>query len=99
MTSGRWKLYLPHKYRTLSGRSGGRDGKPVNYDTREITKPELYDLVADVGETHNVAADHPDEVSRLLALAEQSRDDLGDSLTGRKGKNVRAVGRLAGATE
>ena len=31
-------------------------------------------------------------VARLSALAEAARDDLGDSLTGRKGKGVRPCG-------
>ena len=29
---------------------------------------ELYDLNADIGETHNVAADHPDVVKRITAI-------------------------------
>jgi hypothetical protein len=31
-------------------------------------------------------------MKRLLGLAEEARDDLGDSLTGRKGKGVRPSG-------
>jgi len=27
-----WKLYFPHSYRTLNGRTGNTDGTPVNYD-------------------------------------------------------------------
>jgi hypothetical protein len=60
---------------------------------------ELYDLQADVGETTNVAAEHPDIVERLTALAEQARDDLGDTLTERKGKHVREPGRLPPVAE
>jgi hypothetical protein len=51
---------------------------------------KLYDLKADIGETTNVMADHPDVVKRLLALAEKARDDLGD--VGREGKNQRSAG-------
>jgi hypothetical protein len=54
----------------------------------------LYDLVADVGETTDVAADHPDVVARLQALAEKAREDLGDSLTGRIGHGLREPGRV-----
>ena len=43
----------------------------------------LYDLEADIGETNNVAAAHPDVVKRLHGLAEKAREDLGDSLTNR----------------
>jgi arylsulfatase len=52
----------------------------------------LYDLDADVGETVNVAEKHPEVVKRLLALAESARAELGDSLTGAKGKGVRSCG-------
>ena len=53
----------------------------------------LYDLVADVGETTDVAAAHPDVVARLQALAEKAREDLGDSLTNRTGRGLREPGR------
>jgi hypothetical protein len=33
-------------------------------------------------------------VKRLLDYAERARDDLGDSLTKRAGKNVRPAGRM-----
>jgi arylsulfatase len=92
--SGNMKLYLPHAYRTLSGRSGGRDGRPVNYDQRKVTTPELYDVDADISETKEIAAEHPAVVQRLLALAEQARGDLGDSLTAKTGAGVREPGRL-----
>lgn len=52
----------------------------------------LYDLDADVGEKVNVAEKHPEVVKRLLALAEVARAELGDSLTGAKGKGVRPCG-------
>jgi arylsulfatase A len=92
--AGSMKLYLPHTYRTLGGREGGRDGVPVSYEHRTLKQPELYDVVADIGETTDIAAKHPDVVERLLAIAEQARADLGDSLTGRKGSGARPPGRL-----
>ncbi|MEW5975420.1 MAG: sulfatase [Acidobacteriota bacterium] len=96
LRSGRWKLILPHTYRTLAGRRGGRDGMPVPYEQRRVGL-ELYDLEKDVGETKNVADKYPDVVKRLEALAEQARQDLGDSLTNRTGKNLREAGRLPDA--
>ncbi len=54
----------------------------------------LFDLKNDVSETKNVAAEHPEIVAQLQALAEQARADLGDALTNRKGSGVRAVGRV-----
>ena len=76
-------------------REGGRDGIPVKYEQRTLAKPELYDVVADIGETTDIAAANPDVVKRLLAIAEEARKDLGDSLTGRVGNGVRSSGRLA----
>lgn len=52
----------------------------------------LYDLEADIGETTDVSQSYPKLVERLEALAEQCREDLGDSLTDRKGRNCRPVG-------
>lgn len=52
----------------------------------------LYDLETDIGETTNVAAQHPEVVQRLLALAEAARVELGDSLTKTPGKGVRPCG-------
>jgi arylsulfatase A-like enzyme len=89
----RWKLMLPHTSRTLNGREAGRDGYPVQYEQASIGL-ELYDLDADVGESKNVAEEHPEVVARLAAAAEEARQDLGDSLTGRTGKNVRPPGRI-----
>lgn len=92
LRSGKWKLILPHRYRSLTGKPGA-DGKSAGY-TQKMAGLELYDLNSDVGETTNVAAEHPDVVKRLQALAEQARDDLGDSLTQREGKNRRPPGKL-----
>ncbi len=91
---GRWKLLLPHTYRTLAGRPGGQDGVPAKYDSVVLKQAELYDLQADVSETKNVADRNPEVVSRLLALAEQARAELGDTLTKREGAGVREPGRL-----
>jgi arylsulfatase A len=90
--AGRWKLILPHKYRSLTG-TPGKDGMPNGYK-HPTSGLELYDLQTDIGEQHNVAKQHPDVVKRLQALAERARDDLGDSLTGRDGKNRRPPGRV-----
>jgi arylsulfatase A-like enzyme len=78
---GRWKLQLPHTYRTLAGRPGGQAGTPVAYENRKLEKAELYDLAKDIGESTDVAAAHPDIVQRLEAEAQKARADLGDALT------------------
>lgn len=88
---GRFKLHLPHSYRTLNGRPGGVGGRPVAYEQAGIGV-RLYDLKNDVGETTDVAADHPKVVARLMEHAEAARAALGDKLTGRKGAEVRPAG-------
>lgn len=92
---GRWKLQLPHTYRTLGGRTGNNDGSPISYEQAKITQSELYDLNADIGEQQNVAGQYPEIVQRLEAAAEQARAELGDSLTQRPGAANRQPGRLA----
>jgi len=91
---GRWKLQLPHAFRTLAGRPGGTNGIPVKYAQARVTSPELYDLQNDPGETTDVAAQQPATVQRLLALAEAARDDLGDTRTKRVGRGLREPGRV-----
>ncbi|MCA9238872.1 MAG: sulfatase [Planctomycetales bacterium] len=88
-----WKLHLPHQYRTLAGHPGGTGGMPAAYSQAMIGQ-ELFDLKADPGETHNVAAEHPEVVERLLKLAEAARADLGDRRTKSKGAGVRPPGRI-----
>ncbi|MCB0684892.1 MAG: sulfatase [Saprospiraceae bacterium] len=90
---GRWKLYFPHKYRSLNGRVGRDDGLPIDYDQNDMGL-ELYDLENDISETTDVAKDHPDIVVSLQELAEQARESMGDALTGRVGKETRPVGQL-----
>ena len=90
-----WKLVLPHSYRTMAGQPQGADGKPGRYKQVKLEKPELYHLSQDPGETKNVADANPKVVKQLLELADKARDDLGDSLTKRKGKGAREPGRLA----
>jgi arylsulfatase A-like enzyme len=91
--SGPWKLHFPHPYRTLAGKPGGKDGKPAPYGQSE-TGLALFDLEKDVGETTNVADQHPEVVERLKRLADKAREDLGDSAMKQEGKGVRPPGRI-----
>ena len=91
--SGRWKLHFPHAYRSLAGRKGGTGGKPVRY-VQKRTGLALFDLAQDIGETTNVIGDHAEVVTRLQALANRARAELGDSATKQNGAGVRPPGRL-----
>jgi arylsulfatase A-like enzyme len=90
---GKWKLHFPHSYRTLGGRPGGTGGIPVDYESAQIGLA-LFDLREDVGETTNVADEHPEVVAELKRLADGFRAELGDSSTKQKGAGVRPAGRL-----
>ncbi len=91
--SGKWKLHLPHAYRTLAGREGGTGGRPTRYEQGKIDL-SLFDLQKDVGEQNDVSAQYPDVVERLLAFAEQMRRELGDSSKKMKGSSRRESGRI-----
>jgi len=83
--SGPWKLYLPLKA-SRRNRKGAIKPSPAR----------LYDLQADLGETRNLAQEHPQVVKRLLAWAEQARAELGD--LDRPGQNQRPAGFIANPT-
>ena len=90
---GSWKLVLPHTYVSNVNESPGKDGYPgkTHMDSTGLV---LYDLRRDPGERYDVKEQNPDVVQSLLELVEQAREDLGDDLTGRPGKNRRPAGRL-----
>jgi arylsulfatase A-like enzyme len=98
MRAGRWKLILPHRYRSFSGKIGRDDGLPVDYEPVEAGL-ELYDLAEDPGEKMDVASQHPEIVEELLAKVEGMRQDLGDRLTARKGSGIRPAGVLPAAPQ
>ena len=77
--SGDWKLFL------------AMDQKKRNWGKPEGKKAlALFNLTADIHEDHNVAADNPEIVKRLLAHAAAAREDLGD--VDRPGKGQRKAG-------
>jgi arylsulfatase A len=77
LRSGKWKLVLPG---------------PGKLKGKAPAERELFDLDADLGETKNLAAVHPEVVERLMVHVEAAREDLGDALTKRPGKNRRPPG-------
>ena len=94
MRSGKWKLHFPHSYRTMEGRALGEDGIPGKYNYDAQTGLELYDLEADISEQHNVADDFPEVVTRLSAMADAKRADLGDKLSDVEATGAREPGRV-----
>ncbi|NLE38316.1 MAG: sulfatase [Pirellulaceae bacterium] len=89
--SGPWKLHFPHPYQHVT--VPGKDARRGTAEQRRIGL-SLFNLEDEVGETTNVADQHPEVVERLKKLAERFRDNLGDAATNRRGKNVRPPGRV-----
>ncbi len=89
-----WKLYFPHRYRTLNGRPGGQEGQPVNYEYLNFDQIALYDLDADISETSDVAHLHPAVVDTIKNLANDMRKILGDRLHGIEGSQTRESARI-----
>ncbi|MSR31115.1 MAG: arylsulfatase [Gemmataceae bacterium] len=86
VSSTKWKLHFPHPYIHLL--EGGKDGLPGKMETRK-TGLALYNLEMDLGESKNVAEGNPDVVKQLQKLADGIREELGDTLTGKIGKENR----------
>lgn len=91
---GKWKLYFPHRYRTMDGQEMGKDGLPGEYRMIDMEEIELYNVVDDISETTNVAAENPEVVEQMKLLADGMRSRLGDSLLGLEGSETREPGRL-----
>ena len=76
--SGQWKLVYPRPGRDESEWLLSRGGAFLGEILEPVTELELYNLESDIGEQNNVAAQHPDVVERLTALADKARAELGD---------------------
>ena len=68
---GRWKLHLPHQYRTLE--TPGADGMPGRYKYVQIDT-SLFDMKADPFETTDVMELNPQVRDSLLKWAVYHRD-------------------------
>lgn len=75
--SGPWKMHL-----ALAENAAGKKSAP---------QPQLFNLGEDLGETKNVATQHPEVMARLQQLAQTMKNDLG--LEG-IGPGCRALGRI-----
>ncbi|VGO13198.1 Arylsulfatase [Pontiella desulfatans] len=81
---GDWKLHLPRTQAQLPFWSMKKQ--------KDIATPQLYNLKTDVAEQIDVAAQHPERVSEMMALAESARTKLGE--VGQRGAEQRATGTL-----
>ncbi len=80
--SGPWKLRL-----AAAAEPAAKKSDPKT----KTGEDQLYNLDADIGETKNVAAENPDVMKHLLALADAMKDDLGLNAAG---PGVRPLGRV-----
>lgn len=87
-----WKLVLPHVGRSYEEQLPGNDGYPGKAPESRAYPLALYDLRRDPSERYDVQNLYPAIVAELQKIAEEARDDLGDDLTLRIGKNVRESG-------
>ncbi|MGB5435862.1 MAG: sulfatase [Maribacter sp.] len=93
---GKWKLYFPHRYRTMNGQEPGKDGQPGEYRMIDLEEIELYDVENDISETKNVAKENPNIVQEIKVIANEMRSRLGDSLMELEGSETREPGRIEG---
>ncbi|MGB7323487.1 MAG: sulfatase [Rubripirellula sp.] len=84
---GKWKLHLTRDKEPLGAAPFSKNQHIASADRIGFDAPFLIDLDHDLGETTNVADEHPQVVQRLLGLAESMRSDLGDF--DRVGKSMR----------
>ncbi|MBT6689336.1 MAG: sulfatase [Flavobacteriaceae bacterium] len=91
---GDWKMYFPHRYRTLNGRKGRNDGIPIKYEYVDLEQKELYDLAKDPSETKNIYEEFPEIAKKIEKLADIKRNEIGDDLTKVKGTENRPVGMI-----
>lgn len=90
---GQWKLVFPHDHRSYENVLPGNDGFPGPY-SQGRAEYTLYYLRRDPGERYDVKEQHPGILEEMEKLAEKAREDIGDELTGRPGKNRRQRGRI-----
>jgi len=69
--NGKWKLHLPHPYRTLL--EAGHDGMAGKYIQASIDTA-LFDMENDPYESENVLSEYPEIARKLIQLAEQHKN-------------------------
>jgi arylsulfatase A-like enzyme len=64
-----------------------RDGRWKLMQAAESASPELYDLSADIGEQHDLAAEQPERVKQLTALWDEWNAGNQDAKWGQRGRS------------
>lgn len=67
---GKWKMHIPHSYRTLI--TPGMDGEAGKYESRDI-ELSLFDMVNDSMESTNVIDKFPEVAENMLKMAESHK--------------------------
>jgi arylsulfatase len=88
-----WKLVFPHDYKSYEDIEHGKNGYPGDYNHKQ-TGLKLFNLRNDPGERYDVSNTYPEIVDEIMLIAQEARNDLGDSLTGESGLNRREPGRV-----
>jgi arylsulfatase A-like enzyme len=83
--SGDWKLHLPRAEEQIPFWD-------KNKAFCQMDQPVLYDLRNDRAESRDVAADHPEIVERMTAIAQGVREELGEYMA--RGHGQRATGSV-----
>ena len=87
---GEWKLMLRHTEPAKTSIATKWKNHIAKADAIRIQKVRLYNLDADISETTDVAARHPEKVAELMKLAQWAQHDIGDH--NRFGANARTFG-------
>ena len=90
-----WKMYFPHKYRSIAeGQEFRDDGMPINYTMIDLKDMELYHIPSDPSERKNVIKENPEIVEKILKYSDKARSDMGDALREIEGSNLREPGKI-----
>ncbi|WP_229249396.1 sulfatase family protein [Dyadobacter sandarakinus] len=90
---GDWKLVFAHPGRTYEGSLPGKNGQPGSAPEDHQYPKALYHLTRDPAERYDVLEQNPEIVAELEKIAEAAREDLGDDLQQKAGKNNREAGK------
>ena len=86
------EAFFYYKRNSIEAVRSGKWKLHIHKDDQEMR--ELYDLEADIGETHDIGDQHPAIVRDLMAKIDACRKDIGDEAAGVTGENIRPAGRV-----